>query len=63
MIDPAVYGAVGLDPCRAVAEARANPHRRETRLWSAEKVTGFLAEQGLIAGPSRGVWRQAGLLA
>ena len=62
MIDPAVYAAVGLDPVRAVAEARRNEQRRETRLWSAEKVTGFLTGVGLIDGPSTTLWRRAGLV-
>lgn len=62
MIDPAVYAAVGLDPVRAVAEARDSVHRRETRLWSAEKVTAFLSEVGVIDGPSGVLWRRAGLL-
>ena len=63
MVDPAVYRAVGLDPARAVAEARTNPHRAATRLWSAERVTSFLAETGMIGGPTTAVWRRAGLVA
>lgn len=62
MIDPAVYTAVGLDRGRAVAEARASEQRRETRLWTAEKVTGFLTEVGLIDGPATALWRRAGLV-
>jgi hypothetical protein len=29
----------------------------------AEKVTGFLSEAGIIAGPSTAIWRQASLIA
>jgi hypothetical protein len=62
-LDPAVYRAVGLDQARAVHEARHNPHHRESRLWMAERVTGFLQEAGLLGGPVARGWRRAGLLA
>jgi hypothetical protein len=62
-VDPAVYDAVGLDRRAAAAAARANPHTAETRLWMAEKVTAFLRDAGLIAGPSTAVWRRASLIA
>jgi hypothetical protein len=62
LIDPAVYASVGLDPERAAAVARDNPHHRENRLWMAEKVTAFLTDAGIIAGPSRAIWRQASLI-
>jgi hypothetical protein len=28
----------------------------------AEKVTAFLTDAGIIAGPSRAIWRQASLI-
>jgi hypothetical protein len=62
MIDPAVYASVGLDPKQAAAVARDNPHHRENRLWMAEKVTRFLTDAGILAGPSRAIWRQASLI-
>jgi hypothetical protein len=62
-LDPAVYTAVGLDRDRAVHEARHNPQHRESRLWMAERVTGFLREAGIIGGPTTQLWRHAGLLA
>lgn len=62
-LDPGVYRTVGLDAARAVSEARHNPHHRETRLWMAERVTGFLQEAGIISGPVTGAWKRAGLLA
>jgi hypothetical protein len=62
-IDPAVYAAVGLDPRQASAEAKANPHTRDSRIWMAERVTGFLKEAGIISGPTRRVWKRAGLIA
>jgi hypothetical protein len=62
-LDPAVYAAVGLDPKRAAAEAKANPHTRDSRLWMAERVTSFLKEAGMISGPTTYVWKRAGLIA
>ncbi|MCU1603058.1 MAG: putative rane protein [Frankiales bacterium] len=61
--DPAVYTAVGLDKDEAVRQARANPYTRETRRWMAERVTGFLADAGMISGPTSALWRRAGLVA
>jgi hypothetical protein len=63
LIDPAVYSSVGLDPQEAAAVARNNPNHRENRIWMAEKVTGFLTDAGVLAGPSRAIWRQASLIA
>lgn len=62
LIDPAVYSSVGLDPKQAAAVARDNPHHRENRIWMAEKVTAFLADAGILAGPSKAIWRQASLI-
>ena len=62
-LDPRVYEAVGLDPRTARAAARANPHHQQTLRWSAERVTGFLDQAGLVAGPSTAVWRRAHLVA
>ena len=60
--DPAVYPAVGLDREEAVRQARANPYALETRAWMAERVTGFLRDAGMIAGPTSALWRRAGLV-
>jgi hypothetical protein len=62
-VDPAVYPAVGLDRGAAVRVARSNPHAASSRRWMAEKVTGFLTDAGLIAGPATAVWRRASLIA
>jgi hypothetical protein len=62
MIHPAVYEAVDLDPKQARAAALANPHHHETRRWLAEKITVFLSDIGMIAGPSKRIWRKAHLL-
>ncbi|SHN47196.1 AurF N-oxygenase family protein [Cryptosporangium aurantiacum] len=61
-VRPRAYASIGLDPERARAEARANPHHRETRRWMAERITGFLSEVGLIGGRSTQIWRRADLL-
>ena len=61
-VDPAVYRSVDLDPATAVAQARGNAYRRETRRWMGEKVTTFLSEAGMIGGPSTALWRRAGLI-
>ena len=58
-LDPAVYEAVGLDRREAVRQARANPHHRGTRRWTAERVVSFLGEHDLVTGP---VWKRVGLL-
>ncbi|WP_037572881.1 AurF N-oxygenase family protein [Phaeacidiphilus oryzae] len=63
IISPEVYANVGLDREEALRQARASAHRGETLRWSAEKLTSFLQETGVIAGPiATGLWRRARLL-
>jgi len=63
LITPEVYANVGLDPKEAMRQARESRHRQETMRWSAEKLTGFLRETGVIGGPaSRALWRRSGLV-
>lgn len=62
LISPRVYGHVGIDPGVALAQVRASRHRREVMLRSAERLTGFLGEIGVIRGPSARLWRSSGLL-
>ncbi len=57
-----MYEAVGLDRDEAVRQARSNPHLHETRLWMAEKVLAFLAENGMVPRPVDRVWRRLHLL-
>ncbi len=61
-LDPRVYEAVGLDRDEAVRAARSNPHRVETTRWMAEKVVGFLAEQGMVSRATAPLWRRLDLL-
>ncbi|MFC1412129.1 diiron oxygenase [Streptacidiphilus sp. N1-12] len=64
LVSPAVYAAVGLDVDEAVRQARTSEHRRETMRWSAERLTGFLEETGIIHSRlDRAAWRRSGLLA
>jgi P-aminobenzoate N-oxygenase AurF len=63
LVQPSCYSAVGLDPRAAVRVARTNPARRESLAWAAGKLTTLFEEIGLIAGPQRRIWRDAGLLA
>lgn len=62
LVNPAVYGAVGLDPRAARREALQNPHYQETVRWMGERVTGYLDELGLIPDHQRRLWRRALLL-
>jgi hypothetical protein len=62
MVDPAVYKSVGIDPREGRAAALANPYHQQSRRWRAERITGFLREEGLIGGPSQLIWRRAHLI-
>jgi hypothetical protein len=62
LIHPGAYAAVGLDPVQARAAAWRNPAFRETLRWSAERITVYLQELGLVAGPARRLWRSSALL-
>jgi hypothetical protein len=62
LIHPEVYRSVGIEPKVGAAVARANPHHREMRRWSARKLVPFLREQGMIGGPTEVIWRRADLI-
>ncbi|WP_327009349.1 diiron oxygenase [Dactylosporangium sp. NBC_01737] len=62
LIHPGAYAAVGLDPVQARAAAWRNPVFRETLRWSAERVTAYLQELGLVEGPARRLWRASALI-
>ncbi|MEV4136209.1 diiron oxygenase [Dactylosporangium sp. NPDC049742] len=62
LIHPGAYAAVGLDPAEARAVAWRNPAFRETLRWSAERITTYLQELGLVAGPAKRLWRSSALL-
>jgi hypothetical protein len=62
LVHPQVYAAVGLDPRRAHAAARANPQAQATTRWAAGRVVSFCTELGLVEGPGRLLWRRAHLV-
>jgi hypothetical protein len=62
LISPDVYREVGLDPVEALRAARSNPHWHESRRWMAEKIMGFLDEQGMLTWYSRPIYRAAHLV-
>jgi hypothetical protein len=59
---PRVYATLGIDPARGRAAARANPRHQQTLRWAGQRITSYLAELGLIAGPARTLWQRSGLL-
>jgi P-aminobenzoate N-oxygenase AurF len=62
LVSPDVYKAIGLDPRAARRAALANPLHHETIRFGGEKITTFLAEQGLVGGPGMLWWRRSFLL-
>jgi hypothetical protein len=62
LVQPQVYAAVGLDPRRAKAAARANAHHRAKLREASAGLVEFLRDVGLVGGPSERLWRRAGLL-
>ncbi len=62
LVNPRVYRSVGIDPRQGREVARANPEFHATRRWMTEKVVEFLTETGMIGGPSKALWRRAGLI-
>lgn len=62
LINPEVYAQVGLDKRRAIREARNNPYNHQTKRWMAEKIMGFLDEQGLLTWSARPIYKFAHLI-
>ncbi|EMD23093.1 AurF N-oxygenase family protein [Amycolatopsis azurea] len=62
LLHPKAYTSVGLDPREARQVADANPHWRRTKAVWAAKAVEYFTEIGLIGGPSRRLWRRAGVL-
>jgi P-aminobenzoate N-oxygenase AurF len=63
LISPGVYASVGLDPREAVAQVAASGHRQRLMRDSAERLTAFLDEIGVLRGPGVRLWRSSGLIA
>lgn len=62
LVNSRVFRDMGLEPRTARRQARANPHFRETLLWSGEKVVPFLTDIGMITPVEKHWWRRAGLI-
>ncbi len=62
LVSPQVYASVGIDPRLGRQAARTNPVFGETLQWAGRRVTAFLSDLGLIAGPGRRLWLRARLL-
>lgn len=62
LIHPGAYAAIGLDPVQARAAAWRSPDFRETLRWSAERITTYLQELGLVEGPAKRLWRASALI-
>ncbi len=56
---PEMYKRAGLDVREARKAARTNAHARQFRAEGFERLRSFLAEQGLIGGPTRVFWHLA----
>jgi hypothetical protein len=54
-----IYRSVGLSGRVGRAVARATPHHRATKRFMLEKVLAFLAEVGMVGGPSERLWSRA----
>ena len=59
---PAIYARAGLDPRQARRVARSNPNFLRSCRDSAEPLTEFFTEVGLMGRLSRRMWRRAGFL-
>jgi hypothetical protein len=62
LISPDVYREVGLDPVEAARAARNNPNWHASRRWMAEKIMGFLAEQGMLTWYTKPIYQAAHLV-
>lgn len=62
LMHPKGYASVGLDITQAKAAATSNPHWKNTLRWAARKPMDVFTELGLVKGPGKALWRQAGLL-
>jgi P-aminobenzoate N-oxygenase AurF len=62
MVSREVYAAAGLDPARALREARANEHHKAMLRSSCAGLMEFLASAGLLTGPAQRVYQRANLL-
>ncbi|MFI5527375.1 diiron oxygenase [Kitasatospora sp. NPDC051853] len=62
MVNKGVYAAAGLDPARAIAEARANQHRKAMMRTSSAHLMAFLADNGLLTDRAVALYRRVDML-
>lgn len=62
LIPPDVYTAVGLNARDAARQARASAHRGATLRWSAERLTTFFTEIGVIGPAGAWAWHRSRFL-
>jgi hypothetical protein len=58
MVNKQVYAAAGLDVERAVAEAKASPHRKAMMRTSSAHLIHFLGEVGLLTRPAVRIYQK-----
>ncbi|MCX4751348.1 diiron oxygenase [Kitasatospora sp. NBC_01287] len=62
MVNKRVYAAAGLDTERALAQVRANQHRKAMMRTSSAHLMAFLAETGLLSRPAAAIYRRVDML-
>ncbi|MFF2327229.1 MULTISPECIES: diiron oxygenase [unclassified Streptomyces] len=62
MVNRNVYANAGLDPKRALAEARANEHHKSLMRSSCSGLMEFLASARLLTGPALALYKRASLI-
>ncbi|WP_037602097.1 AurF N-oxygenase family protein [Streptacidiphilus rugosus] len=62
MVNKGVYAAAGLDTERALAEVRANEHRKAMMRTSSRHLMAFLAEAGLLSRQAAAIYRRVHML-
>ncbi|MFF8610440.1 diiron oxygenase [Streptomyces sp. NPDC015346] len=62
MVNRNVYANAGLDPARALAEARANEHHKALMRSSCSGLMDFLASARLLTGPALFFYKRAHLI-
>ncbi len=62
MVSPEVYGRAGLDPKRAIREAKANEHHKSMLRSSCSGLMEFLSSAGLLTKPAQQIYKRANLI-
>lgn len=62
MVGDGVYAAAGLDPERALHEARHNEHHHAMLRSSCAHLMDFLGQAGLLSRPATAIYQRAHML-